>query len=1310
MSKGIYISNPPEPEGIYVTNPAKKRKVKRQENIKFLERVEKPPETTPSESVGFHTQDEDDRLQRSATESGISMELFDVIAEYANQHDIVFELKAVEGRADTVDDVNAMPQSRSLLPFWPRAKRIATEHGPGPTYSKTDFFIYGGPTDRPKRLRLDLNTDDLQREFHYLVETVAKWINSRGGSEVRQPAARQRQAMAATPDKHRHPMDGPRKHQLMTQELAETIPALYSQENVEDPIVRAKFFSPYSQATWLVLEMDGDGTLFGYADLGLGFGGELGYMSLPELQETNRNGLPLVERDLHWTPKPLSEAKAQEFGENPPVSGDYLRFREEFYGLLEQLTAASGHPSWRRAPKGDAVAKRLSEMEAAHPEWAGAVYQGYTEAPGGFYRPNPVDDHDYPEYPFYVVEKATGEVLGGWEFREDAKEQVDELLDGEWKKGEISVMTSKGHGRKHGAPRWRSARKNPPRKYIRRSAKAGDYRTATSPTELAAQLNANISRIEHGDGEAIRHAYEQVRYFEAAKSLHPNDAGMLFHKLDKKHDTFPLALLDRTARKENPPTKREEENAILGARDRMFGFGLQYRQALENLTLDDLSQAHDDVTGLPQEWQSHESLPALVQGTDLYDELASFAFALQEAREQAEQVVQGLIDEGWADKEDDDSAQEHILETMENEVAPLLSDALNEFLENSNNAAHNALLDGLDSTPYVAAGGSKIVEEHEIAALPGPLVYETHGEENLYFFDGEGNQIMFKWPDGAARTRVQRMLEYKNPPGNVSAEDFHALKKGQIITLHLGAGGFQGEMKRRFEVGNTSRSEKYGVTTKRLYPLDEDGKPVKKGRAPYKLLLRDQQGQRRGAGLAFGDMATTVHEYRMENPLTEDEHREAYVRAHKAGRSDALPPDQREFWKGAGEAHFHAMKGHQYPNRDIVDEDENPPGRQDYRWSRHPGEGLPPRDFFLREYTGGLQDPYSVSVEEDKFGHGYAVYAHAQGHSSHAMHTRWTTAEAAKRHGNTVFHLMGANRMTPEEVARHLYYADKEGSENPPRNYSSKMGEVDVTYENPPRLNKTDKRVIAAFLDQKPADSKRLQSDGTRLDGLWMGGNKIAFWHKGKIHFGPNASRTIQMVQRAVRKGAPANDLSENPPQSLSALRKKASQKSFGDSKPGSGGRFKECVSVMRAKGELFDKTGGKEGEDIDDPDGVCAAIGRRKYGGKKMAKWAKQGRRRARRMENPPGYTHFGHLTRHGRKNPPGRPVAAMEVKADGKTSLKAGAKVHHTMVPGRTYTVAGKGKKRHLIGSTGMPLTAAERRELVVASRAGLLVVEGA
>ena len=99
---------------------------------------------------------------------------------------------------------------------------------------------------------------------------------------------------------------------LLTKALAREIPPLYSQENVDDPIVRAHFFNPGGSGDWWVTEGSAEGddfVMFGFADIGMGPGNsELGYVSLNEL-ESVRNPMGLsIERDKYWTPVPLSKA------------------------------------------------------------------------------------------------------------------------------------------------------------------------------------------------------------------------------------------------------------------------------------------------------------------------------------------------------------------------------------------------------------------------------------------------------------------------------------------------------------------------------------------------------------------------------------------------------------------------------------------------------------------------------------------------------------------------------------------------------------------------------------------------------------------------------------------------------------------------------------------------------------------------------------------------------------------------------------------------------------------------------------------
>src|ERR1700681_2001069 len=98
--------------------------------------------------------------------------------------------------------------------------------------------------------------------------------------------------------------------QLLPLDVEKKLPKLYSQEEVRDPIVWAKFFDPSGSWTWFALEGerqdDGDFVFFGLVD---GFEKELGYFSLRELQALKgRLGLG-IERDLWYKPSPLSKVR-----------------------------------------------------------------------------------------------------------------------------------------------------------------------------------------------------------------------------------------------------------------------------------------------------------------------------------------------------------------------------------------------------------------------------------------------------------------------------------------------------------------------------------------------------------------------------------------------------------------------------------------------------------------------------------------------------------------------------------------------------------------------------------------------------------------------------------------------------------------------------------------------------------------------------------------------------------------------------------------------------------------------------------------
>ena len=94
---------------------------------------------------------------------------------------------------------------------------------------------------------------------------------------------------------------------LLTKEIRKKLPALGETDNQTDPIAIVKFFNPTGIGTWWAVEFDPDSKIFfGKADLGFA---ELGTFSLEEL-ESYKGPLGLgIERDLYFTPKPLSQCK-----------------------------------------------------------------------------------------------------------------------------------------------------------------------------------------------------------------------------------------------------------------------------------------------------------------------------------------------------------------------------------------------------------------------------------------------------------------------------------------------------------------------------------------------------------------------------------------------------------------------------------------------------------------------------------------------------------------------------------------------------------------------------------------------------------------------------------------------------------------------------------------------------------------------------------------------------------------------------------------------------------------------------------------
>lgn len=80
----------------------------------------------------------------------------------------------------------------------------------------------------------------------------------------------------------------------------------------------------------------------------------------------------------------------------------------------------------------------------------------------------------------------------------------------------------------------------------------------------------------------------------------------------------------------------------------------------------------------------------------------------------------------------------------------------------------------------------------------------------------------------------------------------------------------------------------------------------------------------------------------------------------------------------------------------------------------------------------------------------------------------------------------------------------------------------------PFRMSQKDKMVAMAFLSQEQNDSKKLTTDGSRLDGNWMGGRGIAEWVGDQIKMNDLGGKASQTVHNFLRKNAPRRALSHD--------------------------------------------------------------------------------------------------------------------------------------------------------------------------------------
>ena len=92
---------------------------------------------------------------------------------------------------------------------------------------------------------------------------------------------------------------------LLTKEIESMFKKVGYQDGVEDPVVVAKFFTPWTNWTWFATEYDPESRLF----FGMvhGHEKELGYFSLDELASVKGPFGMGIERDMAFDPNRYNE-------------------------------------------------------------------------------------------------------------------------------------------------------------------------------------------------------------------------------------------------------------------------------------------------------------------------------------------------------------------------------------------------------------------------------------------------------------------------------------------------------------------------------------------------------------------------------------------------------------------------------------------------------------------------------------------------------------------------------------------------------------------------------------------------------------------------------------------------------------------------------------------------------------------------------------------------------------------------------------------------------------------------------------------
>ena len=184
-----------------------------------------------------------------------------------------------------------------------------------------EYRFDGSIDDMAESIRTQLSLEVEQRFDRKLYETGIPMTEE----ERQKEAEKQLHKLGITVNL---PKEDPKVHKeaenaynLMPDSIRKQLPKLYSTEKelIGDKVAYARYFFPMGAYTAYLLEYDPKSRI-GFGAVTMGYGWELGNMSLDEMEEVKIHGLG-IERDLYFSPKKLHEiAELEEI-----VRGQYTK-------------------------------------------------------------------------------------------------------------------------------------------------------------------------------------------------------------------------------------------------------------------------------------------------------------------------------------------------------------------------------------------------------------------------------------------------------------------------------------------------------------------------------------------------------------------------------------------------------------------------------------------------------------------------------------------------------------------------------------------------------------------------------------------------------------------------------------------------------------------------------------------------------------------------------------------------------------------------------------------------------------------------